>query len=265
MPVRLKAATAALRSDTAPSQATSSRPSVFSHHRGVHTPPIKPPAGFELGRPNVGDGFELLKRLEDACAPLCVFDPQYRGVLDKQKYGNEGSRQKLRSKLPQMSDKQIGQFISEISRILISTGHLLLWIDKFHLCTGIHHWLAGTELNIVDLIVWHKKRFGMGYRTRRVSEYCLILQKAPIRAKGVWKVHDIPDVYEERVGSSFPHAKPIGLQSRLIEALTSPGDLVLDPAAGSYSVLRACQKTGRMFLGCDVVAVDGDAQSGLDF
>jgi site-specific DNA-methyltransferase (adenine-specific) len=44
----------------------------------------------------------------------------------------------------------------------------------------------------------------------------------------------------------------VSLQVRLIEALTNPGDVVLDPAAGSYSVLKACERAGRRFLGCDV-------------
>ena len=35
--------------------------------------------------------------------------------------------------------------------------------------------------------------------------------------------------------------------------MTDPGDVVLDPAAGSYSVLTAAHDVGRRFLGCDVV------------
>ena len=132
------------------------------------------------------------------------------------------------------------------------SGHLLLWIDKFHLCTGIEPWLANTSLNRVDLLVWNKKRIGMGYRTRRTSEYCMILQKAPVRAKGVWLVHDIPDVIDEKIDRRLTHAKPINLQARLIGALTNPQDIVVDPAAGTYSVLSACKQTGRRFLGCDI-------------
>jgi site-specific DNA-methyltransferase (adenine-specific) len=80
----------------------------------------------------------------------------------------------------------------------------------------------------------------------------LVLQKAPLRAKGVWLVHDIPDVWDEKLAVRFAHAKPVGLQARLIEALTNPGDIVVDPAAGSYSVLDACRRTKREFLGCDI-------------
>ena len=39
----------------------------------------------------------------------------------------------------------------------------------------------------------------MGYRTRRVGEYLLIMQKPPTLAKGVWQGDDIPDVVTEGV------------------------------------------------------------------
>lgn len=183
---------------------------------------------------------------------MVFFDPQYRGVLDRQNYGNEGERQKERATLAQMDEALIARFIGLIDRALMPSGHLLLWLDKYHLCTGTAAWLAGTALSTVDLIVWNKRRIGMGYRTRRTSEYLLVLQKLPLRAKGVWRVHDIPDVWDEKLPARGGHAKPVGLQARLIDALTNPGDLVVDPAAGTYSVLTACQQTARMFLGCDL-------------
>ena len=78
------------------------------------------------------------------------------------------------------------------------------------------------------------------------------MQKAPRRAKGVWALHDIKDVWDEKVTNEGPHAKPVSLQSRLIEAMTNTRDIVIDPAAGSYSVLKASQRTNRRFLGCDI-------------
>jgi site-specific DNA-methyltransferase (adenine-specific) len=228
------------------------RPSVFGHTCDLVQPEVALPPGFVLNAPNRADGLELLRALQPDSFSLCIFDPQYRGVLDRQKYGNEGSRQKERSVLPQMDEAQIVAFIKVIDEVLMPSGHLLLWTDKFHLCTGIAGWLRGTGLNTVDLIVWNKMRIGMGYRTRRMSEYCVVLQKAPLRAKGVWRVHDIPDVIEERLGTKFAHAKPIRLQARLIEALTNRRDVVIDPAAGSYSVLEACRLSDRQFLGCDI-------------
>lgn len=214
-----------------------------------------------LNRRHRGDGLNLLSQIADAAVPLCIFDPQYRGILDKMQYGNEGAgRGRRRSALPQMDDATIARFIAGIARVLIPSGHLFLWVDKFHLCSGVGHWTAPPGLEIVDLVTWNKSRMGMGYRTRRYSEYLLILQKPPKRAKGVWQRHDIPDVWTETAAPRHCsiHPKPINLQAALIEAVTDPGDIVLDPAAGSYSTLTAAQQAGRQFLGCDIAIADYD-------
>jgi hypothetical protein len=39
---------------------------------------------------------------------------------------------------------------------------------------------------------------------------------------------------------------------RLIGAVTKPGDLVVDPAAGGFIVLRAPMAVGRVFISCDI-------------
>ena len=199
------------------------------------------------------DGLEFLTQLPDASVAATFFDPQYRGVLDKLGYGNEGVlRGQKRSALPQMSSETIRDFIRAIDRVLGPSGHLFLWIDKFHLCSGIDDWTERTTLETVDLVTWNKGRIGMGYRTRRTAEYLIVLQKTPKRAKGVWTRHDIPDVWTEKPSSKITHSKPVGLQQALIESVTAPGDVVLDPAAGSFSVFDACQLAGRTFVGCDV-------------
>ena len=206
-----------------------------------------------LNRRNQYNGLALLAELEPDCVPLCFFDPQYRGILDKMQYGNEGeSRGRRRSELIQMSEEEISEFIQGIAKTLIPSGHLLLWVDKYHLCTGVNGWLP-DGLSIVDLITWNKDKIGMGYRSRRQSEHLLVIQKSPKRAKGVWQKHDIPDVWTETViKNGHTHRKPVQLQSALIQAVTLPGDVVLDPAAGSYSVLDAATQADRQFLGCDL-------------
>jgi site-specific DNA-methyltransferase (adenine-specific) len=238
--------------DASPDPSHDGTKTVFGNTRNISQPAPLVPTGVELDARNKCDGLALLAELKSDSFPLCFFDPQYRGILDRQRYGNEGDRQKARSEMHQMSEADISRFIRNIDRVLMPTGHLLVWVDKFHLCTGISPWLDGTSLDIVDLIVWNKQRIGMGYRSRRISEYLMVMQKAPRRAKGVWALHDIPDVWNEKITDDAPLAKPIGLQSRLIEATTNTGDVVLDPAAGSYTVLRACQRLNRRFLGCDI-------------
>lgn len=181
------------------------------------------------------------------------------GGLDKLNYGNEGKqRGKARCSLIQMADATIVSFIKEIDRVLKPSGYLFLWVDKFHFCSGFDNWISNTSLNIVDMIVWDKDKIGMGYRSRRKSEYLVVLQKTPTNAKKCWTDHSIPDVWTEKVVKVHPHSKPIDLQRRLIEATTKENDIILDPAAGGYSVFEACKLANRDFMGCDIEFGDTD-------
>ncbi len=220
----------------------------------IELPPLV--ASLQYNIPQQIAAQELLPQLTDNSCALAFFDPQYRGVLDKLGYGNEGARQKGRATLSAMSEEVIGAIIGHIARVVRPSGHVMLWIDKFHLVEGVQAWLHNTPLQIVDMLTWHKERMGMGYRSRRVSEHLLVLQKAPRRARGVWQRHNIPDVWCEKLPhprAGHPHRKPLLLQQALIEAVSAQGDVVLDPAAGSFSVLQAARACGRNFIGGDIL------------
>ena len=228
--------------------------SVFSNVRILQCPPIQLHPDLTLNTRLRMDGLDLLRRLSGNTVAAVFFDPQFRGVYDQMQYGNEAtSRNHVRVELPQMSEAVIIAFVQEVSRILVPSGHLFLWMDKFHLCSDFRSWTEGTTLSVVDMITWDKGKIGLGYRTRHQTEFCVILQKEPRRAKGVWTIRNIPDVWLEKILSkTHPHNKPIDLQGELIEAVTARNDLVVDPAAGSFSVLEACRLRGRNFLGCDL-------------
>ncbi len=95
-------------------------------------------------------------------------------------------------------------------------------------------------------------KMGMGYRTRRKAEYLVVLQKKPILAKTTWTIHNISDVWDEKVTKQHPHSKPPELQKQLILATTNEGDYVCDPAAGGYTVFEVCKLTNRNFIGGDI-------------
>jgi site-specific DNA-methyltransferase (adenine-specific) len=202
------------------------------------------------------DAVELLSRIPDRIATMFFFDPQYRAVLDKLAFGNEGERQQGRAALKSMSDGDIAFVIEEAGRVLNPSGHLLLWMDKFSLASG--HWRRwvrhAPQLEIVDLISWNKMRPGMGRRTRCQTEFLIILQKVPLRAKDIWTDHRLTDFWTESSDRGIhAHAKPYQLTERLIRAATQRGDLVIDPCAGGYGVLEACRASGREFIGGDLI------------
>ena len=65
----------------------------------------------------------------------------------------------------------------------------------------------------------------------------------------VWDIGVIAPVSRERTG--YPSQKPEALLERIVNALSAPGDVVLDPYAGSGTTLAVAARLGRAFLGID--------------
>lgn len=84
----------------------------------------------------------------------------------------------------------------------------------------------------------------------------------------VWYVHETSGSY---AAHEHETEKPLPLMIRLVEALTDPGDLILDPFMGSGTTARAAKDTGRRFIGidsrehCCEMAANRLAQEAFDF
>jgi site-specific DNA-methyltransferase (adenine-specific) len=78
-------------------------------------------------------------------------------------------------------------------------------------------------------------------------------QRAVVGAGGrlgdVWEIGIIAPVSKERTG--YPTQKPEALLERILRACTLPGDLVLDPYAGSATTLAVAARLGRRAVGID--------------
>jgi len=154
-----------------------------------------------------------------------------------------------------MSSEYIDECCREAARVLKPSGYLLRWQNAFQVLEG-HHLRVADVLKSLELIAWDSQRITNGYRARRRGDYLVVLQKSPIKARSTWRSSpSIPDRWVERIvhpRSQHPHIKPISLISYLIEALTKPGDLIIDPAAGSFVVMHAALEIRREFIGCDL-------------
>jgi site-specific DNA-methyltransferase (adenine-specific) len=118
------------------------------------------------------DALNLLGALSAGCAPLAFFDPRHRGVLDRLKFGNEGSRQRGRARLPSMSDEYFDACCREIARALAPGGYLMRWTDVFGLCEG-HHLRVSKIVKPVDLNRLESLRIGMASGRAGAAIICL--------------------------------------------------------------------------------------------
>jgi site-specific DNA-methyltransferase (adenine-specific) len=223
---------------------------------------------FMYDVPQRGDALDLLKSLPADSSPLVFFDRQFRALLDRQKYGNEGkSRQQKRARLPSMSEHYIDAACRAIARVLRPSGYLMRWIDDYSLCEG-HLVRVKDVLQCVGLCAWENTLMGQGCRLRDCGSHLAVPQKPVLvgmkltfPAKKTWWDRGIRNRWCEYVPrGGHPHIKPIGLIKRLIEATTKPGDLVVDPCVGSFVVLQECQRLGRKFIGCDLAYEEHPAE-----
>ena len=71
-----------------------------------------------------------------------------------------------------------------------------------------------------------------------------------VNMKDVWNIDMVGRSSRERV--DYPTQKPEALLTRIIEASTEPGDLVMDFFGGSGTTMAAAEKLGRRWITCDL-------------
>lgn len=87
-------------------------------------------------------------------------------------------------------------------------------------------------------------------------EYALVLyrDKLPKFRNGGEMVYNWFNWVQDgkRIPKIHPTQKPVILLKRLIELFTDPGDVVIDPVAGSGATLRAAKELGRSSYGFEI-------------
>lgn len=104
-------------------------------------------------------------------------------------------------------------------------------------------------------VVWYKMSHGAGdCKAQFAPTHENILWAT--KGKYAFPGHRPQDVFARKKVSSnklvHPNEKPEELLEDIILAVTKPGDLVLDPFAGSGPTLLAAEKTGRQYIGVEI-------------
>jgi adenine specific DNA methylase Mod len=101
------------------------------------------------------------------------------------------------------------------------------------------------KLDELGLIHWPAKEGGMPQGKR------LLEDAKGVPLQDVWTdIRPIHNTSSERVG--YPTQKPLELLTRILEASTVKGDVVLDPFCGCGTTIEAAEKLGRRWIGIDI-------------
>jgi len=217
-----------------------------------------------------GDCFQVLPTLPQRCAQTAFVDPPYNIGVD---YGTGRTADLLP---PEQYISRIAQLIRECVHRLTSTGSLWFlsperWADQ----VGS---LLTERLPRRNRIIW-RETFGQyredcfpsGHRhlfwhvmdsahspfhTQDIRVPSRRMEAGDKRAHGprvpddVWEFPRLVGNAHERI-AGHPCQLPEALLRRVILGSTSPGDLVVDPMAGTGTTLRVAQRLGRRYLGIE--------------
>jgi site-specific DNA-methyltransferase (adenine-specific) len=130
-----------------------------------------------------------------------------------------------------------------------SNAPFLVFCDDIYsaVLTGLFYQYKQT-----GLLVWDKKRIGMGkpYRKRHELIFFAHRESVPLNSD---EVSHIPTVLEYPIKKEHHGAeKPVDLLALLIGGLCKPGGTVFDPFGGSGSMAMAAETVGRKWVICEM-------------
>lgn len=207
-----------------------------------------------------GDALLMLDALQDASVDLILTDPPYSsGARRDAEKSARGSM--LRGKTWQdgwlasdeLSSNGFSTLLRAVAvvsyRVVKPGGFLAVWTDWRQL-PSVMGLTESAGWRLMNIVVWDKGSFGMGSVFRNQHEFIVVASKGT----AVPNRRDVANVIQadRPVNEWHPTPKPIGLMAQVIDVLSRPDGLVVDPFAGSGSTGIAAAQVGRRFLGFEI-------------
>ena len=214
------------------------------------------------------DAFEILPEIPDESIDLILTDPPY--MISREVVISRSGNTKFKAKDIELDfgdwDKAWASkedyydwmfaWLKEAYRVLKNESHLLFFIDKFKI-TPFVEYLEGLGMKARGPLLWIKSN--PMPMARKVSftqayEMCLWFTKGRVsQRKFNWELGYHPNYVVAPIPQPHLHPtmKPIKVLLVWIAYLSKPGEIVLDPFAGSGTTLLAAQKLGRRFIGIE--------------
>jgi site-specific DNA-methyltransferase (adenine-specific) len=229
--------------------------------------PESPPVGQIVQ----GDVLEVLPTWPEGCVDLVFADPPFNIRYQYDKY---------RDDLPPHEYLEwTAKWIDACLRVLVATG--TFWIAIGDEYAAEIRAMMRRRAALRNWVIWHytfgqscRGKFNRGHAhlfyfvkdprhftfnadaVRVPSDRQLKYADARANPKGklpddVWTYSRVCGTFKERVGW-HPCQMPVSLLERIVAACSNPGDLVLDPFAGSGATLVAAARLGRRWIGVEL-------------
>lgn len=202
-------------------------------------------------------GPDGLATLADGSVGCAIFDPPYSERVHKrlgQEGRNDGTAARDALSFEYLTRDVAFAVARELCRVTrrwiipfcdeLSFG---LWVDAVEAAGG-EYVRKGTWIKVDPMPQMSGDRPSTG------TEELVISHAARTSGRMRWNGGGRAAVYpfnpqERDVKRQYPAQKPVALMEALVRDFTDPGELVLDPYAGSGTTGVACKRLGRQFIG----------------
>jgi len=204
-----------------------------------------------------GDCREVLATLADESVGAVITDPPYteRTHANARSSAADGTMQRSlsgsRKTFDSIDDEALAAVLAEAGRV--SAGWVVATLDYRHAVA--FDTAPPSGLRVMRLGVWVKTNPTpqlSGDRPAQGWESIAYMHRADRRS--TWSGGGAHGNYVAPIPppEGHPTAKPLPLVSQWVRWFTSPGDVVLDPFAGSGTTLRAAKDEGRRAIGVEL-------------
>jgi site-specific DNA-methyltransferase (adenine-specific) len=226
-----------------------------------------------------GDSLEAMRGWPDGCIDHCIVDPPFNIGSGSGRKGKSGLGWAFSSHVTM--DEQWDAFtkdefyafnvawLSEVARVVKPNGNILVF-GTYHNIYQLGHILQHVlDRRILNSVVWFKPNAQPNITARTLTEsteqIIWAVNATPAKATGwtfnywdakemnggkqmrnVWDFPVTPK--KERAAGKHPSQKPLALLERAVLLASQPGELLLDPFAGTGTLAVAAAKHNREWI-----------------
>lgn len=199
-----------------------------------------------------GDAIDLLDDVKDGSVPLLLTDPPY-WTAPAQYIAGRTRPHDHRSSLSNLSliDRFYRDFFDALIPKMSPAGTMYIFGHMAE-CYPVYFVHLFGRVRDIRLLTWDRGTTSSGDTwTRRTGQILFAtMYETPAIQSDDPDYLDVPEVPPAQ--KVHPGQKPLDLLVKLIEKSSKPGDLVLDPFAGSGATGVAAKRCGRDFLGFEL-------------
>lgn len=217
-----------------------------------------------------GDCVEVMRSLKDRSVDHVITDPPYSEHVHEKQRRIKGRAEKPGAPRPVLvSDKVMSKELGfdslsdQIRRDCCLEWARLVerWVLVFSDQESQHDWRIGLQSEAIEHVrcgVWVKTTAMPQLSGDRPAPAHEAIQISHRRGRKRWNGGGTSAAWlhatetDNSAGArTHPTQKPISLMLELVSLFSDPGDLVLDPFAGSGTTGAACLRLGRRFIGIE--------------